>query len=66
MGPYGCIGKQLALLELRTLTARILLEFDVQFAPGEDGTKLLNESKDHFTVTMADMELLFKPLNAEK
>jgi len=64
MGPFGCIGKQLAYMELRTLTARILLEFDVKFAPGEDGTRVLKETKDHFTVDVGSLDLVFTTVKA--
>ncbi|KAK5134636.1 hypothetical protein LTR08_006292 [Meristemomyces frigidus] len=58
-GPYGCIGKNLALIELRTLTARLILEFDVKLAPGEDGHRLLYETLDHFTVDLGGLDLVF-------
>ncbi|KAA8568678.1 hypothetical protein EYC84_007681 [Monilinia fructicola] len=40
-GPYSCVGKQLALMELRAVVARVVTRFDVRFAAGERGTKLL-------------------------
>ena len=58
-GPFGCIGKQLAYMQIRTLTARILLEFDVKLAPGEDGRRILRETKDHFTVDVGALDLEF-------
>nr|OQO29708.1 hypothetical protein B0A51_03467 [Rachicladosporium sp. CCFEE 5018] len=64
MGPFGCIGKNMAYIELRTLTARLLLEFNVAFAPGEDGTRFLTQTKDHFTVDMGAVDLVFTPLKA--
>jgi tryprostatin B 6-hydroxylase len=60
LGPYGCIGKPLALMQIRTIAAKIILNFDVQFADGEDGTKLLENSRDHFTLGLADLNLVFK------
>lgn len=39
-GNYSCIGKQLALMELRAVVARIVTRFDVGFAEGEVGEKL--------------------------
>jgi cytochrome P450 family 628 len=59
LGPYGCVGKQLALMEIRNVMARIVTEFDVKFAPDEDGTKLLEESHDTFTIALAPLELIF-------
>ena len=61
VGPFGCIGKNLALMELRTLVTRLIKSFDVEFAPGEDGSKVLTKTKDHFTVDVGDLELVFKP-----
>lgn len=61
-GPFGCIGKQLAYMQIRTLTAKILLEFDVKFAPGEDGKRILTETKDHFTVDVGGLDLVFTGL----
>ncbi|KAN0108780.1 cytochrome P450 [Hyaloscypha variabilis] len=59
IGPYGCVGKQLALMELRNVIARIVTEFDVKFAPGEDGTALLEKSTDTFTIALAPLMLVF-------
>lgn len=59
-GPYGCIGKNLALMELRTVTAQLLDQFDVEFADGEDGSALMNDSIDHFTTGLAPLRLKFK------
>jgi hypothetical protein len=35
------------------------LEFDVGFAKGEDGTKLLTESRDVFTMSNAELRLVW-------
>lgn len=57
-GRYGCIGKQLAYNEMRLVTARVVQEFDIAFAPGEDGTKLLMESQDQFTLGCAPLKVV--------
>lgn len=59
LGPNSCVGKQLALMELRTVVAYLVTAFDVKFAPGEDGTRLLNDSKDFFTISTSDLEVIF-------
>jgi cytochrome P450 len=59
LGPYSCVGKQLALMELRNVVARIVTEFDVKFAPGEDGAALLEDSTDTFTIALAPLMLVF-------
>lgn len=58
------MGRELALTELRTLTARLLIENDISLAEGEDGWRLLNESKDHFSMSLAPLDLVFSPLFA--
>lgn len=50
--------------EMRTLTALLLLHYDVSFAPGEDGTRLLTKTKDHFTLGLGTLELVFTPVRA--
>ncbi|KAI4156765.1 MAG: hypothetical protein LQ340_000022 [Diploschistes diacapsis] len=64
--PYGCIGRPLALIQLRTLIASILTRFDVALAPGEDGTGLLERSRDQFTTVSADLLLVFKPRQTQE
>lgn len=61
LGPYGCIGKGLALMELRTIVTLLVTQFDVEFAPGEDGRAFIEESKDVFTIALADLNLRFTP-----
>ncbi|KAL3471262.1 cytochrome P450 [Aspergillus californicus] len=58
-GPFGCIGKNLALMEIRLLTAILVTRFEVALAPGEDGGQLLN-SFDYFTVGLKPCHLVFR------
>jgi cytochrome P450 len=58
-GPYGCIGKNLAMMELRTVITQILDRFDVSFAKGEDGSALMDNTIDHFTLGLAPLKLRF-------
>jgi tryprostatin B 6-hydroxylase len=57
----GCIGKPLALMELRCVLAKLITAFDVEFAAGEDGTDLIQKSRDHFTIEPGPLRLVFKP-----
>ncbi|KAF4626682.1 hypothetical protein G7Y89_g11474 [Cudoniella acicularis] len=59
LGPFACVGKQLALMELRNVTARIMKEFKFEFAPGEDGSALLENSRDTFTMALEPLMLVF-------
>lgn len=58
-GPYGCVGKQLALLSLRTVIASLVHHFDIKFADGETGEGLLYDTRDVFTLELAPLNLVF-------
>ncbi|KAF4546295.1 Cytochrome p450 protein [Lasiodiplodia theobromae] len=60
LGPYGCIGRPLALMELRLVIARVLAVFEVGLAEGEDGRALLEGSRDHFTLECGALRLCFR------
>jgi hypothetical protein len=53
-----------AYIEMRTLATQLLLSYDVALAPGEDGHKLLYETRDHFTLGLADLNLVFTPASS--
>jgi hypothetical protein len=36
-------------MEIRLLTTQLVMHFDVAFAPGNDGHRLLEKTTDHFT-----------------
>ncbi|RDW68698.1 cytochrome P450 [Aspergillus mulundensis] len=60
LGRYGCVGKQLALMEMRLVIARIAREFDIGFAPGQTGEAFDRDAKDTFTFTVGPLMLDFK------
>ncbi|KAK5309418.1 hypothetical protein LTR70_010299 [Exophiala xenobiotica] len=64
LGRHGCIGKQLAYNEMRSVISRLVLEFDVAFAEGEDGRRLLEETQDRFTMGVAGLDLVFRERKA--
>jgi len=49
LGRYGCVGKPLAMQVLRLMLARILLDFDMQFAPGFDPGRFLSSVRNIHT-----------------
>lgn len=55
------MGKKLALVELRIVTALLLSKYEIAFAPGEDGTRCWQDMKDQFTAAPGKLELLFTP-----
>ncbi|KAL2043852.1 hypothetical protein N7G274_003372 [Stereocaulon virgatum] len=62
IGSYSCIGKHLALMEIRSIVSRIVREFDVSFAPGEDGKEVMGAAKDTFTLSPGELQLVFHPI----
>ena len=58
-GPYSCIGKNLAMMEMRAVIARLVTKYDMEFAPGEDGTTALDKMKDTFTTTPGPLKIIF-------
>ncbi|PYH90165.1 cytochrome P450 [Aspergillus ellipticus CBS 707.79] len=61
VGAYNCIGKPLALLNLRTTVARLVMSFDVEFAPGFEVESFGQQSKDMFTMHLGALDVIFRP-----
>jgi len=61
VGPYSCAGKPMALLEMRMILCRIVMNFDMAFADGEDTVNFCNDQKDHFTMQLPPLGLVFTP-----
>ena len=63
-GIYSCIGRPLALLNLRTTLAKILQAFDgnssISFAEGEDGTAFECQARTQFTLAPGPLRLVFE------
>jgi cytochrome P450 len=49
LGARQCVGKSLALVELRLIIAVLLKEFDVKFAEGYDSGVMWRDMKDQVT-----------------
>ncbi|MCJ1353705.1 MAG: hypothetical protein MMC33_003692 [Icmadophila ericetorum] len=64
IGQYSCVGKNLALMEMRSVTALLVAKYEISFAP----TQLAKQQSfelglhDHFTSTAAGLDLVFTPL----
>ncbi|KAJ5106780.1 hypothetical protein N7456_003455 [Penicillium angulare] len=58
LGHYSCVGKQLGLMQLRFAIQRVAAEFDLSFAPQEDGRKFYEDAKDTFTMTCPSLQLV--------
>jgi tryprostatin B 6-hydroxylase len=59
-GPYGCIAKRMALMDIRQVIARLVWTFDFDLAPGEDGATFETKGVDAFIMTFGEVNLTFK------
>ncbi|KAK4466832.1 Tryprostatin B 6-hydroxylase [Cladorrhinum samala] len=59
IGPYACVGKRLAMLEIRRLVAEILWRYDIQLAPGHNKEAWLEGKQDVFTTVSPALPILF-------
>lgn len=46
-------------MEIRAVISLLITRFDVSLAPGEDGTDLLERTKDTFTLRIGDLNIVF-------
>jgi len=58
-GPYGCTGKNLGLMEIRTAIVLLIDQFDVNFAAGEDGMKVFADSRDYGSWIPGPLRMVF-------
>ncbi|KAL3462033.1 cytochrome P450 monooxygenase [Aspergillus heterothallicus] len=58
-GPYACVGKQLALMELRQVIFEVLKRFELSFAPGQTKSAFLDGKQDTFTLVTPQLNLVF-------
>ncbi len=54
------MGKNLGLIEIRTLAVVLFDNFDISFASGEDGTALHEKTLDCFATIAGTLNLQFK------
>lgn len=59
-GPFSCVGKQLAIMELRMILSSTVWNYDFEFAPGEDGSTIENDTLDLVILKAAKLDLVFK------
>ncbi|MCJ1237976.1 hypothetical protein MMC14_005963 [Varicellaria rhodocarpa] len=59
-GRYGCIGKNLALMQIRSVVALLVSKYDICLSPNDDGVDVLSNMKDQFTAYPGRLELVFR------
>lgn len=60
-GRFNCVGKTLAMNEMRFVIALLISKFHVEFAGNEKGEKLFSDLKDQFTASPGRLDLVFLP-----
>lgn len=60
IGTYNCIGKNLAMMEMRAVLANVARRFDINTAEGEDFYAIENLTRDTFTLTMGNLDVLLR------
>ncbi|KAI0506267.1 cytochrome P450 monooxygenase-like protein [Xylaria bambusicola] len=58
-GPFGCIGKRLALIEIRRVVAEIVSRYDMKPAPEHNKEAFLDGKKDTHTLVSGPLHLIF-------
>lgn len=58
-GKTSCVGKNLALTEIRMAVAGILSVFNMSFLPGDDGAAVERDMRDQLTAYPGDLKLIF-------
>lgn len=59
MGPYSCVGKTLAFMELRSVIRRVINEFDVILPEGFVAEEYWDDVKDNFTARPPKQKVKF-------
>lgn len=59
-GKHSCLGKPLALMELRLTTACLITSYSFRFVEGSTGMEVL-DVKDCFTALPGPLNLVFEP-----
>jgi len=62
-GRHACIGKSLALSELRYVTALLASKYDISFAPDDKdyGRRVEGDMRDRFTAAPGELRVVFRP-----
>ncbi|OAG07002.1 putative benzoate 4-monooxygenase cytochrome P450 [Paraphaeosphaeria sporulosa] len=62
-GPYSCAGRQLAMLQIRSVVARIVREFEVVLPEGFDERAFFDGVQDRITAAVPKVQIKFVPLD---
>jgi cytochrome P450 len=57
-GPANCVGRPLALHEMRTVLAALIRRFDIEFAPGFGKDDWLKQLKDQYVLVRGKLPVV--------
>lgn len=60
-GPANCVGKNLALLEMRMVVSAVLQRFDLKFPDSYDTKRWEEELKDYFIIKVGELPVVLTP-----
>jgi cytochrome P450 len=60
-GTFSCVGKALALLQMRQVLASIVWEYTFELASDRGGEEFLADTTDYFACFANTLNLVFKP-----
>ncbi|KAL9035951.1 MAG: hypothetical protein Q9180_004579 [Flavoplaca navasiana] len=60
LGRTSCVGKELAMTEIRMVVANLLANFDISFPPGDNGEAVERDMKDQLTANPGELFLKFE------
>jgi cytochrome P450 len=58
-GRWSCVGQKLAMMIMRIFLAYTVWNYDLNFAPSEDGVAVHRDAKNMLIVRPGDLELVF-------
>lgn len=64
-GGFACVGKPVAIMQLRMLISCVALRYDVGFSPGEDGVDFWDGAKETLTLGIGPLQLVFTHKQAQ-
>jgi cytochrome P450 len=60
-GPANCVGRSLALHEMRTVLATIVRRFDLEYAPSSKAQDWIDQLKDQFALVHGPLMVVLRP-----
>ncbi|KUJ12976.1 cytochrome P450 [Mollisia scopiformis] len=60
IGRYNCVGQKLAMRNVSYLVALLVSKYDIELAPGDDGTRVVRDLQDNFTMNPGRLDLVLK------